>query len=204
MDRPRGQIPPVRRKGSMRKHLLRFSVGLPALLLTLVLATPAFGTSVLRVDTATHLLDSSAVVEGVVGTAKQSIDPATGRPVTDTTVRVDGVLWGSAAKGDLVVRQHKGSVEGMNFRIPGDGQLEAGQRVVLFLNQADGHFWLAALGQSVLEVHGAGPDAELRPQLDGLVFFTRNDDGAVVPLEETVLGPETLRELKAELAEAGE
>mgnify|MGYP000049768958 CR=1 FL=1 len=119
----------------MRTHIRTRLVGLTTLLLTLSLAVPAFGTSVLRVDTATHLLDSSAVVEGVVGVAKQSVDPATGRPVTDTTVRVDGVLWGSAAKGDLVVRQHKGSVEGMSFRIPGDGELEPGQRVVLFLNR---------------------------------------------------------------------
>jgi|GEM_PF-1677174 len=170
--------------------------------ITLARPQPAGATSVLHVDVATHLLDSSAVVQGVVGASKQSQDPETGRPFVDTAVRVTELLWGSAP-AVLSVRQHKGTVGDMHFGIPGDGDLKEGQRVVLFVNEAGGAFWLAALGQSVFDVRGTGPDAGLSQQVGGLTFFTRDETGAVVPLGAPRKGPATLGALKEALA-AGE
>jgi hypothetical protein len=178
-------------------------LGLLALLCALLAATPAWATSVLRVDVRTHLLDATAVIEGVVGESRQGLDESTGRPFTDTAVAVSRVLWGTA-QDSITVRQPKGTVGDLHFGISGDGELRAGQRVVLFVAKGPGFHVLAALAQSVFEVHGSGDGATLSQQLDGLAFFTRDERGAIVPLETPVPGPATLGALKAELQAASE
>ena len=173
-------------------------VGWAALLCTLLAVSPAWATSVLRVDVPTHLLDSTAVIHGVVGTSSQGQEDS-GRPFTDTTVTVERVLWGTAP-ATLSVRQPKGTVGDMHFGISGDGALRPGQEVVLFVAEGPGYFVLAALAQSVFEVQGSGPTAKL----NGLVFFTRDENGAIVPLQEPRPGPATLGALEAALKAATE
>ncbi|MCO4773009.1 MAG: hypothetical protein KDA24_23450 [Deltaproteobacteria bacterium] len=169
------------------------------LLLTLLLAAPAWSASVLALDTRAHLADSTAVVEGVVGGTSQGIDSEYGTPYTDTTVSIDRVLWGTAPKGSLAVRQMKGTVDDRTMFIPGDGDLRPGMRVVLFLMDKGGFYVLNTLGQSVFEVHGSGPTARLHQQLGDLAMFTRDERGAVVPLDEPIPAPATLGALVAEI-----
>ena len=176
------------------------------LLLLLVLAFGpglASAASVLQLDVPAHVADSTAVVEATVQTAEESVDPATGRPVTDTAVTVTAVLAGAAPER-LAVRQHKGTAGELTYGIPGDGDLVEGARVVLFLHQAEGQWWLTALGQSVWTVKGSGDDAAVSQDLDGLAFFTLDvETGAFLPTEPTP-GPRTLGALRAAVKAAGE
>jgi hypothetical protein len=174
-----------------------------AFLCTLLLTSSAFATSVLKVDVSTHLLDSTAVVQGVVGEAVQGQEAEGGRPYTDTRIRVDRVLWGSAP-AEISIRQPKGTIGDTHFGISGDGDLRSGDKVVIFVSQGSGFHVLAALGQSVYRVKGSGPEASIEQQLDGLVFFTRDEHGAIVPLEKLTPGPKTVAAMEAALKAATE
>jgi hypothetical protein len=179
-------------------HVSRKFAASVAVFCTLLFASSALATSVLKVDVSTHLLDSTAVIHGVVGEASQGLDVEGGRPYTETRVRVDRVLWGSAP-AEIVVRQPKGTVGDTHFGISGDGDLRSGETVVLFVSEVSGAYVLAALGQSVYQVKGSGPQATIEQQLGGLVFFTRDERGAIVPLEKMTPGPKTVAEMEAAL-----
>ena len=152
------------------------------LLVPSLLASPtlAMATSVLQVTLLQHLQDSEAVVEVRVLGSEIVTDDVSGRPVTDTTVEVQQILWGDT-EPTLAVRQLKSNLADYSYGIAGDGQLSEGTHLILFLHRDAGRWYLANLGQSVFEVKGDGPKAALEQQLDGLIFFERDERGAIQP-----------------------
>ncbi|MBK8479658.1 MAG: hypothetical protein IPL40_00545 [Proteobacteria bacterium] len=56
--------------------------------------------------------------------------------VTDTIVRVDQALDGSAGGGTVVVRELGGSVDGIGMRVAGSTELPAGRQLLLFTRRA--------------------------------------------------------------------
>ena len=155
----------------------------------------AQATSVVLLDLDTHLTESTAVIEAVVGTAESTLDLDTNRPVTDTPLRVTGVLFGSAPSA-VTVRQLKGKVGNIELHFPGAGVLKEGSRVVVFLVQAEGRWWLTALAQSVYEVQGEGSAALAVRQLDQLHLFLRDPDLGVLPLGDIDEQPMTVNALR--------
>jgi hypothetical protein len=147
----------------------------------LLACTSAFATSVVLLDLETHLSESTAVVEAVVGSSRTSLDPRTERPVTDVSLDVTSVLYGSAPIA-LTIRQLKGRVGDTELHFPGAGHLVEGTRVLLFVVHAEGHWWLTALAQSVYEVSGQGKDALAVRHLDELHLFYRDPDLGVLPI----------------------
>jgi hypothetical protein len=74
------------------------------------------------------------------------------RITTEWTVRVSASLKGSDVS-EVKFRQWAGELNGRVMHIPGDGQFEVGQHVVLFLHgDSPDHLFLAAMGQSVFHV----------------------------------------------------
>ncbi len=168
-------------------------------LLGLLLANPASATSVVELDMATHIAESTAVVEATVGTPRVTVNEETQRPLTHTPLTVTAVLAGSAP-AQLEISQHKGRVGDRELHMGGDGVLEPGSVVVVFVTQADGHWWLTALAQSVFSISGAGPDAVATRQLEGLVFFEREKpSGRVVPAHKAVMNRTTLGALRTSI-----
>ena len=141
----------------------------------------AQATTVIQLDLVQHLKDSTAVIEAQVGETAQGIDAATGRPFTDTQLRVDRVLFGQAPDS-LAIRQHKGTIDGKVHAIIGDGELEPGSNVLLFvMKHTDNRWYLTALAQSVYTIVGSGPDAKVERSLDSLVFMERDAQGRLIP-----------------------
>jgi hypothetical protein len=170
-------------------------------LLALLVAAPASATSVIQLDVPTHVAESTAVVEVLVGAATEALSEETGRTVTDRAVAVERVLYGEAP-ATLKVRQHRSDVGEQRYAIPGDGRLTEGGRFVLFLTRGpDGRWYLTALGQSVFAVRGSGDDAGVHQQLDGLGFFAYDGTGKLVPASPEP-GPKTLGELRRAVAAA--
>ena len=153
-------------------------------------------------DLDTHLEDSTAVVEVVVGAHRTSFDASTLRPVTDTRVTVVEHVWGHAPS-TFDVRQLKGKVGDVELLFPGSGELTEGARLLLFLVEAEGHWWLTALAQSVYEVSGVGPDAMAVRQLDELNLFIRDPDLGVIPVGKLESPPTRLADLKARIVATG-
>jgi len=147
-----------------------------------VVAGPVHATSVVLLDLETHLADATVVVEGVVRHQEMTLDARTGLPVTDTSIRVDEVVHGTAPD-TVVVRQLKGTVGDTTTHFAGAGDFVPGSRVLLFLTYGEGRWWLTALAQSLYEVSGAGADALAVRQLDQLHLFVRDPVLGVVPLE---------------------
>jgi len=123
------------------------------LLLCLLLAVPAQATTALLLDAPAQARLSTAVVVATVGESTVSLHPDYKRPVTRTRVSVDEALFGGAPK-NLVVEQFGGTLAGATLAVPGDARLVAGERVVLFLRQVDGGWFLTALEQSAWGIDG--------------------------------------------------
>jgi len=155
-------------------------------LLAALWSTPGFATSVLQIDLEAHVQASTAVVEGrVVGATQHPGEPGT-RPFTITEVQVTRVVYGTAPDV-IAVRQMGGTFDGRTGRIVGDGSLQQGERVVLFLREWDDGFWyLTALGQSVYYVLGDGDDAPVERDLSGLDLLEWNPDGGPRPVDATI------------------
>ena len=162
--------------------MLRLFVSVVISTAVLLVAPAAFATSVVLLDLETHLADSTAVVEAVVGASESSLDSRTGRPVTDVRVDVKDTVYGETPE-TFRIRQLKGKVGAVEVHFPGAGELVTGSRVLLFVVQAEGHWWLTALAQSVYDVSGEGQGARAVRQLDQLHLFVRDPVLGVVPLE---------------------
>ena len=171
-------------------------------LLGLLLAAPAGATSVVELELTAHIAESTAVVEATVGTPYVTINDANGHPLTHTPLHVTSVLAGSAP-AKIEVTQHKGTVGDRTLSMTGDGLLEPGSSVVVFVVQAEGRWWLTALAQSVWTVDGTGASATATRDLGGLVFFERDPEtGAIVPAHEPLANRTTLGALRAAVTAA--
>jgi hypothetical protein len=175
----------------------RFVVALSALLLALLAASTAQATSALALSTPEQAALSAAVVLATVGSATQEVHPTLQRPVTVTELRIERVLLGSAPAA-VAVRQWRGELDGRSSFIPGDPELYPGVRLVVFLRQVDGRWFLTALSQSVFRV-GSGADPSLEREVD-VALFTRAADGRLLPLEQPLDEPSRLSSLEAVLS----
>ena len=105
------------------------------------------------------------------------------RITTEWTIRVDESLKGGELT-EVRFRQWAGELDGRVQHVPGDGRIELGQRVVLFLRgDAPDALFLAAMGQSVFHVmpeletaDGTGPLVRLpefaRPTVNADATFS--------------------------------
>lgn len=170
-------------------------------LLGLLVAAPAQATSVVELPLPQHVAESTAVVEATVGVPHVTVNEETQRPLTHTPLTVTGVLAGSAP-AQLEISQHKGRVGDRELFFPGDGELEPGSTVIVFVIQAEGRWWLTALAQSVWTIDGTGDDAPATRQLADLAFYERNEAGKVVPASKPVQSRTTLGALRAAITAA--
>ncbi len=157
-------------------------------------AAPARATSVVLLDPVEQAAESTAIVDAVVGDAVQVDD--LGHTFTDTDLVVREVLAG-AAPARFRLRQMKGvRPDGARFFVIGDAELAPGERIVAFVREVEGRWYLTALAQSVWHVR---EDGTVWRDLDGLSLFARTERG-VVPADESPSDPETVDELRAALS----
>ncbi len=105
----------------------------------LAVPTCLFATSYVMVDDADLLRQAEAVVDAEIVSAAPS--SASGRPITEYTVRVERLLAGSVAGTTLVVRVPGGfGADGIGFRAYGAPRFVPGERAILFLVPRDDAF----------------------------------------------------------------
>jgi hypothetical protein len=188
-----------------RVSIRRIGTGTALAVLFVLVAAPAGATTARALGLEEHVALSAAVVEGRVGDAQTGRDPATGQPFTDTLVRVERVLHG-AAPAAFRIRQMKGpgAQKGSTFVVVGDGELVAGERVVLFVkHDPDGRYYLTALAQSVYRVKGEGDGAKVERDLEGLVLLEPDAAGRWVSAPpEAGAATLTVRELRSKVLDA--
>ena len=135
----------------------------------------ASATTVVPMDVGAQQAESDLVVLAAV-VDQHAFRAEDGHIYTDTVLYVERTLVGGDVSGqELVVRQWGGNVDGTTHRIPGDGALVLGERVVAFLADREpesGVIFLTALAQSVYHVFTTETgDVWLRQNLEGLVFY---------------------------------
>ncbi len=168
----------------------------------LVLPLAAQAASIVAWDIPTITAHSTHVVEAVVEAV--AYEPVEGGIQTRNTLRVERYLVGSGPDR-IDVLQAGGRLDEHEIVVSGDLRLQAGQRTLLFLREGPGpELFSTLLGWSAFTIDGAGPDAPVSRQVDGLATFTVNDAGLLVPIEPgSVPTPTTLGALRtAVIAEA--
>jgi len=113
---------------------------------------------------------SDAIIRGEVLDHEVVYDPWWAEVYTHSFVRVDEVLKGANAPGDIIVlRQIGGSLDGVETRVVGTARVETGAEVVLFA-RCDGFFhYLVGMAQGKYDVvrDGSG-ETVLRRDTPGL------------------------------------
>ena len=162
----------------------------------------AQATTMFFVDDATQAKQSDAVVIATVGTAQtRSTETSI---LTETQIIVDEVLSGYAPHA-LSIIQTGGTYEGKTLYFPGDARLQEGQKVVLFLTEEGGKWYLTALEQSKydLEKHPRLGWIMKRKLNEGLVV--RDSEGHLVPYKPTQKKPFVfLSDFRKQIATGGE
>ena len=170
--------------------------------LFLYLSPPAFATTMFFVDDVTQAQQSDAVVIATIGAAQTKSTPKS--IITETQITVEEVLTG-AAPATLHIIQTGGTHEGKTLFFPGDARLVEGQKVVLFLNEENGEWFLTALEQSKydLEKHPRLGWIMKRQIKEGLVV--RDANGRLVPYKPTQKKPFVfLSDFRAQISKGGE
>ena len=141
----------------------------------LLAPTQSYATTVYYLDIPALVEISDVIVAGEVVDSEVFIGNHS-RITTEWTIRVDQSLKGGELT-EVRFRQWAGELDGRVQHVPGDGRVELGQRVVLFLRgDSPDALFLSALGQSVFHVmpelsraDGSGPLIQLptfaRPSL---------------------------------------
>ena len=144
------------------------------------LLPPVHATTMLYLDDAQQASISDAVVVAQISTSKTGPHPDYPTIMTETTILVEEVLLGSAPT-TLQIRQIGGTYNGKTLYLPGDARLELGSKVVLFLNQENGTWYLTALDQSKYDLENRGRMGWVLKKRyhDGLVY--RNEKGNILP-----------------------
>ncbi len=164
-------------------------------LFVLLAAPAAQATSALYVTDVEQAKLSTAVVVATVGQSRFEMSKQYETPITLTEVSVDEVLHGTAPKA-VTIEQMGGTVGKISTYIPGDARLEQGTKVVLFLRNVEGGWYLTALEQSQYVV----VNGELRRTLTSGIFI-RNPEGHLVEFKEPSDAPaKTIDTLKRDLA----
>lgn len=144
----------------------------------LLLAVAAHATSAMYVTDAEQAKLSTAVVVATVGTSTNAKSEQYNAPITLTKIKVDEVLYGTAPK-ELTIEQMGGTLGDQTMYVPGDARFEANTRVVLFLRNVDGGWYLTAMEQSLYRIVGQ----ELKRELTGGMWI-RSPAGRLVEFHE--------------------
>lgn len=151
------------------KNLFELTLAWIVAALAFVSAPAAHAATMYYLDVPALVEVSDVVVLGEVVDADVFIGTQ-GRITTEWTVDVTVTLHGDAHR-QVRFRQWTGELDGQVQHIPGDGRVEVGDEVVLFLHgDAPDALFLSALGQSVYHVH-------VDPQAAGVL------DGVPSPIE---------------------
>ena len=154
-----------------RQAYIAKRAALLATALSVVLAAfSAVATVVVPLTRAQLVSRADLVVRATVGAQRFGWNEDHSQIITLTQLRVASYIKGAGPQ-ELTVRQFGGRIDGLESRVAGDGELQPGQDVVLFLRQGAGVVYLTALAQSVyvIEQTGAAP-AVVRRDLRDLTF----------------------------------
>lgn len=148
----------------------------------LAVAGLASATSALYLTDVEQARQSTAVVLASVGTVTPAAHP-TYRIVTHTTIKVDEVLLGNAP-AELKIEQIGGTLNGVTVFVPGDAVLEPGEKVVLFLRQVDGGWYLTAMEQSRYQLRKQGRLGTTMHRELHTGLYKRDEQGRLVEFTE--------------------
>jgi hypothetical protein len=154
------------------------------MLAVLFLAAAVQATSALYVTDLEQAKLSTAVVAATVGTSHFEKSERYQTAITLTKIKVDEVLYGKAPS-ELIIEQMGGTLGKVTTYLPGDARFEANTRVVLFLRQVEGGWYLTAMEQSLYRVVGGRLERELG---DGM--WIRSPTGRLVQFQEPVDRPD--------------
>jgi hypothetical protein len=169
----------------------------------LFLFAPAFATSMYYVDDRQQAQLSDAVIIATIGDSQTKPHPQYKSIMTETEILVEEIITGHAPTF-LKIRQMGGTIDGKTMYVPGDAKLKRGTKVVLFLNEEGGNWYLTALEQSKyeLEKHHRLGWIMKRTLHEGIL--TRDQNGALVPFKPVQPKPVlTLTEFRAQLTKGG-
>jgi hypothetical protein len=148
--------------------------GLLFALLVLTTAATARATTIVAMTDEDLTLSARAIVEGRVVSAEQAWDAGRGAVFTYVTLDVERAYKGDVPPGLVVLKQLGGTTERASTIVHGSPALEAGQRVLLFLNtDSEGALRVAhlSLGHFRLVADAAaGVDVVVRPHTDAVVM----------------------------------
>ena len=138
-------------------------------------------------------LSDAVVVAKVVAVA---VEMTPDGPQTRNTLQVSQ-WWSGDGPERIDVLQWGGAWDNKMYRIPGDLELEVGDRVVAFLKHDKGLYFSTLFGWSVFDVAGTGADATVQRHDDHFGLMRRNKEGVIAPVDPAlILPPKTLSELK--------
>ncbi len=158
-------------------------------LLPIVLASAAFGTTVLAVDLPTLSHDSDLIIVGTVRASAARLTQDGRRVVTDTEIQVSEVLKGKADGGSVVVMQPGGIVGDVGQRVDGTAHFTVGEEVVVFLDRrGTDRFAVTAMSQGKFRVERS---------TDGKAVFAVPQGGASAMIVDPLTQKETSIRLKS-------
>ncbi|MBJ81051.1 MAG: hypothetical protein CMH60_07020 [Myxococcales bacterium] len=188
-------------------HLIspRFITGWVSLSLCFIFNAEANATSALYLNVEEQAKESTAVVIARVYERTPIEVEAHRRPMQQTRVVIDEILYGQAPQQIQLV-QIGGTRDGLSTSLPGDGVLHKGDRAVLFLRQDQGKWYLTALSQSVYYLLERNGQIQLAQDLQ-LNLYRRDGNGNLKqyhPEHNTKLSLETMRQLMRHLNQSQE
>jgi|GEM_PF-2523628 len=162
--------------------------------LSLMAPAASATTIIARTEGELTTLSDAVVVARVVSVA---VEMGADGPQTRNTLEVEQ-WWTGDGPQRIDVLNWGGAWDNKMYRIPGDIELEAGDRVVAFLKHDQGLYFSTLFGWSVFDVAGTGADAAVTRHESHFGLFQRNKAGVIKPTEASLITtPKTLPELKA-------
>jgi len=163
----------------------------------------SMATTMFHVTDTEQAKTSDAVVIATIGSATTSRHPNKKSIMTETNILVEEVLLGHAPTF-LTIRQMGGTLNEKTMYVPGDAHLTEGSKVVLFLNEESGTWYLTAMEQSKYELshHHKMGWLMTRELHGGLVV--RTSQGALAPFKPTQEKPfQRLSEFRVTMKKGG-
>ena len=172
---------------------------------SLLLITPSFAsaTTMFHVSDIEQARQSDAVIVATIGTSKTAIHPNKKSIMTETNIFVEEVLTGNAPRF-LTIRQIGGTLDGKTMYVPGDARLSEGSKVVLFIHEENGQWYLTAMEQSKYDLqHHKRLGWVMKRELHG-GLVVRTSEGRLAPFKPQKQKPiQTLSEFKKSLKKGG-
>ena len=162
------------------------------------LCPPAQATTRYYLDDIQQAQLSDAVVIAHIGEAQTSPHPDYPTLMTETTIIIEEVLLGDAPSS-LKIRQMGGEYQGKTLFIPGDARFKYNERVVLFLKENNGHWYLTALEQSKYTLVSQSRRGWVLSQTLGDGFVQRDFSGNLIPYTPPQKPPEPLTQFRTRM-----